>query len=302
MSNAVTPQLISLVQDAALKSFWRKNALRQFLLACSISDSFLSSWSSEETKREFLYRLMEALQKSKTGESGIYAMAAFLADQTAFPDLDGWEDSAEKNSAARIATKNLNDYLAREKAVVINEKEAVKARTRFEQLRQQRARSQVNLAKLNERLTDLSTKLGTQSAGYDFQPWFFDLMEYFEVESRRPYVVSGRQIDGSVTVDGTTYLVELKFTKEQADAPDIDTFFKKVINKADNTMGIMVSISGYSSVAIKEASSDRTPLLLLDYNHVYAMLAGTHAFQDLIRRCRRHASQTGTSFLALADF
>ena len=34
----------------------------------------------------------------------------------------------------------------------------------------------------------------------------------------------------------TTYLVELKFTTDQAVAPDIDTFYKKVTTKADNTM------------------------------------------------------------------
>ena len=42
---------------------------------------------------------------------------------------------------------------------------------------------------------------------------------------------------------------EVLLEAEQAGAPDIDTFYKKVTPKADNTMGIMVSISGYSSVA-----------------------------------------------------
>jgi hypothetical protein len=60
----------------------------------------------------------------------------------------------------------------------------------------------------------------------------------------RPYTHEGRQIDGSLTHAGTTYLVELKFTAEQAGATDIDSFLKKVNDKADNTMGIMISISG----------------------------------------------------------
>ena len=67
---------------------------------------------------------------------------------------------------------------------------------------------------------------------------------YFsEIPNRKPYVHGGRQIDGSLTLSGTTYLVELKFTAEQAGVGNIDTFFKKVSSKADNTMGIMVSIS-----------------------------------------------------------
>ena len=64
------------------------------------------------------------------------------------------------------------------------------------------------------------------------------------------------KFDGSLTLAGTTYLVELKFTTSQADATDIDTFFKKVTSKADNTIGVMVSISGYSSVAKNEASGE----------------------------------------------
>jgi hypothetical protein len=77
-----------------------------------------------------------------------------------------------------------------------------------------------------------------------------------------------------VTVQGTTYLNELKFTTDQARAPDVDVFYHKVQEKADNTMGIMVSISGYSSTAIDAASGPRTPLLLLDHSHLYLLLTG----------------------------
>jgi hypothetical protein len=114
-------------------------------------------------------------------------------------------------------------------------------------------------------------------------------------------VSAGRQIDGSVTVDGTTYLVELKFTANQADAPDIDVFFKKVTDKADNTMGIMVSISSYSSVAIEGASVPKTPLLLLDHGHLYALLGGTLTLPELIGRVRRHSSQTSRAYLSASE-
>src|SRR5271157_5542878 len=105
---------------------------------------------------------------------------------------------------------------------------------------------------------------GTQGAGYAFQDWFYDLLDFSEITNRRPYISKGRHIDGSLTVSGTTYLIELKFTTDQAGSTDIDSLYKKVITKADNTLGIMVSISGYSKVAIEEASGDKTPLLLMD--------------------------------------
>jgi hypothetical protein len=128
------------------------------------------------------------------------------------------------------------------------------------------------------------------------------LLDFSEIPNRKPYVHNGRQIDGSLTISGTTYLVELKFTAEQASAPDIDTFYRKVTSKADNTMGIMVSISGYSSVAREEASGNKTPLLLLDHGHIYLVLGGMMGFADVIERIRRHASQTGEAYLSVSDF
>ena len=128
------------------------------------------------------------------------------------------------------------------------------------------------------------------------------MLEFSEIPNRKPYVHKGRQIDGSLTVSGTPYLVELKFTTGPADATDVDSFYRKITTKADNTMGVMVSISGYSSVAKQEASGERTPMLLLDSRHLYMVLGGIVGLGDLVNRVRRHASQTGEAYLAADDF
>ncbi len=134
----------------------------------------------------------------------------------------------------------------------------MEARKRFVERQRQATQSQQTLQQLNDRLNVLGSSLGEQKAGYEFQAWFYDLLDFSEISNRKPYVHKGRQIDGSLTVYGTTYLVELKFTAGPADANDIDSFYKKITSKADNTMGVMVSISGYSSVAKQEASGERT--------------------------------------------
>ncbi|MDR3047518.1 MAG: hypothetical protein LBU51_07915 [Bacteroidales bacterium] len=71
---------------------------------------------------------------------------------------------------------------------------------------------------------------------------------------------------------------------------------------ADNTMGIMVSMSGYSSVAISQASGKKTTLLLMDASHLFLFLTGGMEFKDIILRLKRHAGQTGESYLAVSDF
>ena len=85
MPPAITPRLIDLTYEAALKSYWRKNALRMFLRTSSVSENYLSSWAEDETKRAFLDRLFQKLQTSDRGKSAIANMAKSLSEQATFP-------------------------------------------------------------------------------------------------------------------------------------------------------------------------------------------------------------------------
>ncbi|EHD13099.1 hypothetical protein CIN_20820 [Commensalibacter intestini A911] len=71
---------------------------------------------------------------------------------------------------------------------------------------------------------------------------------------------------------------------------------------ADNTMGLMMSISGYTKVAIEEASGSKTTLIIMDTSHLYLFFSGVMSFQEIISRIRRHASQTGQAYLAVSEF
>jgi hypothetical protein len=44
-------------------------------------------------------------------------------------------------------------------------------------------------------------------------------------------------------------------------------------------MGIMLSMSGYSDVAVSEASGRRTPLMLMDHRYVYFVLGGSQPLE-----------------------
>jgi flagellar biosynthesis GTPase FlhF len=298
----ITPRLIELTYEAALKSYWRRNALRKFLRASHVAESFIATWAEEESKRDVLDRLFQQLQQSDRGNALIFQMARSLSEQTTFPDLRNWEDSAQKIQDAHKAVQELKAYLNKQDEEIRTEKERKEAQERAREERAKIQRSLTDKAELQNRLDNLHSKVGTQEGGYAFQDWFYDFLDFSEITNRRPYNSGGRQIDGSLTLHGTTYLVELKFTGSQSDATDIDSLRSKVEDKADNTMGIMISISGYSSVAINGASGRRSTLILLDAQHIYMCLSGVLSFGDIISRVRRHASQTGESYLPVAKF
>jgi hypothetical protein len=297
MAEKITARLIELTYEAALKSYWRKEALRKFLRASHIAEGHLATWATEESKREFLDRTFSKLQLSDRGRALIYEMARNLSEQASFPDLRSWEDSAQKIADAKQAVIELKAYLKKQDEETCSERDKEVAKAKAREERQEIQRHTMDRAKLQKQLEELTPLIGTQQGGYDFQDWFYGLLQFAEVVSRKPYVSGGRQIDGTLTHEGTTYLVELKFTAVQAASTDIDSLKAKVDSKADNTMGIMVSISGYSSTAIEEASGKQTKLLLLDVSHLYLFLQGVIKFPEIISRVRRHASQTGESHL-----
>ncbi|PHS32454.1 MAG: hypothetical protein COA95_03420 [Methylophaga sp.] len=224
-------------------------------------------------------------------------MARHLSEHTTFPDLRNWEDSDIKIQNAHKAVTELKRYLKHQDSEIKDEK----ARKRFKESarkeREKNQRARTDKIKLQASLETLHPKIGTQKGGYEFESWFYELLDFSEIQNRRPYKIDGRQIDGSLTIEGTTYLVELKFTKDQSSAPDIDSLKAKVNKMADNTMGIMISISSYSSVAISDASGSKSTLIILDASHLYLFLSGAMKFKDIITRVRRHASQTGEAYL-----
>jgi len=302
MKSRITPHFQDLISDAALKSFWRKKSLRKFLRNCGIAESFLSTWASDETKRDFLDRLFAELPRNDKGRACLVGMAKFLAEQKAFPDLENWEDSSLKIKNAEAAVRQLRTYCEKQEDQLESDARAKLIREENKKRQQETLQTKLNLNKLSDKLTELSKRIGSQEAGYEFQRWFYDLLDYSEIQNRRPYIHEGRQIDGSLTLSGTTYLVELKFTSDQADAPDVDVFRRKVTSKADNTMGVMVSISGFSSIAKSAGSGERTPVLLMDHSHLYLVLQEIMSMEEVIERIRRYASQTGESFLNASDF
>lgn len=305
MNPKLASNLIELTKDACLKAFWRKRALRLFLKQHSITSSKLATWHGDESKRDFLYRLFNDLLevKNNKGHAVILDMARSLSEMTHFPDLEGWEDSSVKLADARDSVARLKKQIDSLKDQAEDRRAAEQRRKRASEEREKAIASKETLQKLRQRLDELAQIQGTPEGGYAFEDWFYDFAKFFEIVGRPPYVVDRRQIDGSLSLEGTEYLVETKFTNTKTGSPDIDIFMAKINSKAENTMGIFVSMSGYTSGAVKAASRDRTPMLLLDYSHIYnLMLSGVMSMPDVILRVKRHASQTGEAFLPPENF
>lgn len=303
MTKRLSPTFVELTQDALLKAFWYKPTLRLFLQQHGIVESALAQWHADQSKRDYILWLWPKLVKDEKGQNAILSMARSLAEMKHFPDLERKEDTRIRIPDAKEAIKRLDAAVRAINETIRDTKDVERRKKAAQEARAVQIAVQQSVEKLQASLMTLMPELGTQSGGYAFERWFYGLAIYFELEARPGYKADGRQIDGAVTIEGTTFLIETKFVKEPIGSPDIDTFMAKIESKADNTMGLFVALSGFNDGAKRSASKQRTPMLLIDHGHIFSlMLNGVMSMQQVVSRIKRHASQTGSSYLGASEF
>lgn len=185
----------------------------------------------------------------------------------------------------------------KQKAIDRHQREIIAKR--IADLQASRAAAEAALDMLIKRLAELATHIGEVRFAYEFEKWIYDIAKHYDIASRPSFRGDdGHQIDGSITIDGTTLLVEAKLTREKSGRDDIALFLNKIGKRAENTRGLFVSIAGFTPQAIQDASCDHTPLILMDNTHLFSLIATKrYTFPELIRRMLGNASETGSAYL-----
>jgi hypothetical protein len=124
--------------------------------------------------------------------------------------------------------------------------------------------------------------------GLDFQPWLRELFALHDLEPRGSFASVGEQIDGQ------TLLVEARWTKDLVAPEGVRDFVGKFEQKLDNTLGLMVSIQGFTNAAgAKATSGGRLLTIFMDGQDIYPVLDGLVDLRQLLSRKLRHAAEKG---------
>ena len=114
----------------------------------------------------------------------------------------------------------------------------------------------------------------------------FDLEEILVKESFRRND-GGEQIDGAFELDGWYYLVECKWLSQMNGQQDVDGLLMKVERSGDQTMGVFISVNGWSSNVVslmKQNKQKRT--FLVNGEDVQMVLRGEVTLVELLRAKR----------------
>ncbi|GAA0194418.1 hypothetical protein GCM10009122_57890 [Fulvivirga kasyanovii] len=138
-----------------------------------------------------------------------------------------------------------------------------------------------------------------QQRGFDLEKLLNDLFALFDLDPKASFKIIGEQIDGAFTFRDDDFLLEAKWQKDPLNAGDLYKFAGKVNGKRKNTLGLCISIDGFSSESTQTTSSDLRSLILMDGMDLDAVLTDRIKLDELLYRKRRHASETGNIYLSV---
>src|SRR5262249_31009830 len=96
-----------------------------------------------------------------------------------------------------------------------------------------------------------------QGRGYQLEKIIRELFELFDLDPRASFKITGEQIDGAFTFEATDYLFEAKWQEQPIAAGDLDVLAGKLGRKLDNTLGLFLSVNGFSEDGVRAHSSGR---------------------------------------------
>jgi hypothetical protein len=277
----IEPAAIHALGESLTSAFWYKNDLRRFLTQTLPDCDLLGQLNWQEYKRTVVSQLIgHMIRKEGVYREDLVHLMLEVARISDFSHLERLDDGAAKAKTAKQAVAALRKYTAPHQAVV-DEKEKFEARRAAAE--KERSAATVFQRELEELKANYLLLLidDPQRRGFALEKLLRRLFELFDLDPKASFRIVGEQIDGAFTFDSTDYLFEAKWQKEMVAAEDLDSLAGKLGRKLDNTLGLFLSINGFSQDGVAAYSSGRKVMILMDGADLIAVLEGRIDFVDL---------------------
>ncbi|MCY4371815.1 MAG: restriction endonuclease [bacterium] len=284
--------------EALRTYYWFKSDFQTLVLArFAEAPDALAAVNFDGTKRTATGELVRALRlkEHKYQPVVIDALMALGDVDPEFPHLarldDGPTRVAEAEAAYDAVRTVIDQYseLAASREAARHEAEETIARESARRLHNSR------LNQLHSQFLEMHQSSDEpQKRGIAFERLLNALFELWDLNPRAAYSIEHEQVDGAFTFRTDDYILEARWRAEPLQPKDLNDFRVKVDGKARNTLGLYVSISGFTDGAIAKHSHGQTPLILIDGTDLMPILEGRIELSEVLERKRRHAAETGS--------
>ena len=299
MAKQLSPAAIMALKEALCSVYWYKSDLKGFLQLCLANPSLLQRFDWTNYKRQIVSDLIDQLVSSPEQHIGDLTKICFeVSKMSAFPHLQSVDDAATKIKRAQDAVSTLKTLVDLQQS---QDREDVEIKKRQAAAAQKLERNIAVRHKLDEirvRYTQLVCSTNPQSRGFALEKVMYDVFGLFDLDPKASFKNTGEQIDGAFTLDGTEYLFEAKWQQEAVNKADLAVFADKVRTKLENTLGVFLSIGGFSAEGVTAHQAGGSAILLMDGGDLMAVLDERIDFVTLLLRKKRYAARTGNIYLS----
>ncbi len=236
------------------------------------------------------------------GEDGLGPMRRLIRAVLNIPSFDHLrqlDDGAAKVQSARRSVEALRSaVLKHDESFARNREESGPASSKIAEVVRKRNEE---IAQLSRRFQELVVISDHQERGRLFETFLHDLFAAHDLNPRGSFKIVGEQIDGALEFEGTQFLLEAKWEKKRQRAAPLDSFSKKVERKLENTLGLFISLEGYTDEGLAAIRGGRPALILMDGEELALVLQGMVDFRELLKQKVRHAAQTGDPYFRARD-
>lgn len=294
--------VLAALTDAIIKVFWRRDDMRAVLVQCGVPNDLLTRQDWNQYKIKILQPI---LTKLNTAAGGYDVLRKLLQQTLSFTDCNHllrWEDGRKRKADGEAALDHLRN-LARQFA------EEQKAKTSEENERRRAVEAhvlekgfEVQLQQIHQRFMEFWMSTDPQARGYLLEKLLYDMFVLFDLQPRSPFKVVGEQIDGAFVHDGDNFLLEAKWQSDPVQLHDIRDLDGAVRAGLDNTLGLFVSINGFSADAItRYLQGGRPRIVCMTGEDLVTVTDGQFDLNQLLSRKRAIASQSGKVLVSAKD-
>ena len=275
MPKKIAPAAIVALKEALTNLYWYKSDLRSFLTSTLGNTSLLGTLNWEDYKRNIVSSLVDYMAK-RGGEyqRELLQLMSGVSLVDDFSHLERLEDGRQKAAKAGAAVGALRKLAHGHDSLVDEQKKnEERRRVAHEQLLRKTA-VRKSLDALNKEYMPLLTDPDHQRRGYRLEKILRSLFEICDLDPRASFKIVGEHIDGAFSFETTDYLFEGKWQQEPVGAAALDVLAGKLSRKLDNTLGLFLSVNGFSQDGVEAHSSGRRIMLLMDGSDLMAVLEG----------------------------
>ena len=298
-----SPIAIQALKEALTHIYWKKQDLRSFVYHTIENKVFISSidWDNNKKAESVGILVDRMVQRLDLYEDDLLRLFDVTMHFNDFSHLNQWEDAEVKIQRASYGVAALRRH-AQGFFKLKEEQEQIDARREvFASMIKEKESFTNIISVLRDEFGQLVAEANTQKRGFALEKFLNKLFSVFDLEPKESFRIIGEQIDGSFTFDGNDFLLEAKWQKKPVDMGDLYKFGGKIEGRLKLTLGLAISINGFTQDYNESKSSVVKTMLLMDGADLMAVLENRIDLKDLLFRKRRHASDTGDIFFKFRD-